>query len=137
MEHIVLDSSILVASFVESDKFHQRSLNFTNGLESGDYIFHLPMLVLVEVIAAINHRLPRNHISIVARAKKSISDWERDGKVFLYALDRNRMDKAVNTAERHRLRGSDAVIAALAEELDIPLKTFDTEVLARFLRASV
>ena len=47
------------------------------------------------------------------------------------------MDIAAGIAERHRLKGSDAVIAALAEELDVSLKTFDTEILARFLKASV
>ncbi len=47
------------------------------------------------------------------------------------------MDNAMYVAERHLLRGADSVIVALAEELDMPLKTFDVEILGRFLGASV
>ena len=137
MEHIVVDSNLLVASFLESEDFHQRAQTYINGLESGDYIFHLPMLIIVEVIAALGRRPQRSRQALLARARKSLGDWERDGKIVLYPLDRDLMDSAANTAEQYRLRGSDAVIAALAEELDMQLKTFDTEVLARFLRASV
>ena len=137
MEHIVVDSNVIVASFLEQEHSHRRGREYINTLESGDYLLHLPMLVVVEVMAAIGRRAQRNRPALLARAWKSINDWERDRKIVLYPLDKDRMDKAVNTAERHRLRGSDAVIAALAEELDAPLKTFDTELLARFLRASV
>ena len=132
-----MDSNIIVASFLESEDFHQRGQEYISGLESGDYLFHLPMLVVVEVTSAISRRAQRNRQALLATWKQNIIDWERDGKIALYELDRGRMDKAVNTAERHRLRGSDSVIAALAEELDMPLKTFDTEVLGRLLRASV
>ncbi|HZA23057.1 MAG TPA: hypothetical protein VFA32_10715 [Dehalococcoidia bacterium] len=47
------------------------------------------------------------------------------------------MENAVTTAEQNRLRGADSVIAALAEELDLPVKTFDKDILARFLKASL
>ena len=137
MEPIVVDSNAFVAYLVESEEFHQRSRIFINGLESGDYEFHLPMLVVVEIAAALNRRLQRNRTAILSGWHKTISNWEKSGKVVLYSLDRGRMDKAVNIARSHRLRGADSVIAALAEELGIPLKTFDTEILARFQQASV
>jgi len=50
----------------------------------------------------------------------------------LYPLNRNRMELASSIAIRFRLRGADSVFAALAEELEIPLKTFDQEILDRF-----
>jgi predicted nucleic acid-binding protein len=137
MEQIVVDSSIIVASFLESEDSHQRGLEYINSLENGDYIFHLPMIVVVEVTAAIRRRALRSWQTFLSVWKQNIMDWERDGKVVLYPLDRDRMDRSVNIAQRHRLRGSDAVIAALAEELDMPLRTFDTEILARFSGASV
>ena len=137
MERIVVDSNIIVASFLEWQDFHQRSREYINALERGDYLFHLPMLVVVEVMSAISRQAQTNRLPLLARARKSLSDWERDGKIILYELDRDRTNNAVNIAEQSRLRGADAVIAALAEELDIPLKTFDAEVLARFLGASV
>ena len=53
-----------------------------------------------------------------------------------YSLHRERMERAGTIAESHRLRGADAVVAALAEELSMTLKTFDREILDRFLLAS-
>ncbi len=137
MESIVVDSNVLVAFLVESEEFHQRSRIIINGLESGDYEFHLPMLVVVEIAAALNRQLQRNRTAILSGWQRTISDWEKSGKVVLYSLDRVRMGKAVNIARSHRLRGADSVIAALAEELGMPLKTFDREILARFKQASV
>ena len=137
MADVVVDSNVLVASFLESDAFHQRSEDYVNALERGDYIFHLPMLVIVEVMSAISRRAQINRQAILARAGKSLRDWERDGKLVLYPLDRVSMDNATNIALRDRLKGPDSVIAALSEELDISLKTFDMEIVNRFQRASV
>jgi len=61
-----------------------------------------------------------------------VADWEQDGTLMLYPLDRNRMDHASDIALRYRLSGLDCVFAALAEELGIPIKTFDQEILDRF-----
>jgi predicted nucleic acid-binding protein len=136
LEHIVVDSNILVAALLEAEVFHSRSLGYINGLESGDYIFHLPMLVGVEVVAAIGRRTQRNRQALLAGWKQNIADWQRDGKISFYPLDRQRMDNATEISELHRLRGSDSVVVALAEELDLPLKTFDIEILARYLKSS-
>jgi predicted nucleic acid-binding protein len=105
MEQLVLDSNILAASFMEWDEFHERSQQYISRLESGNYTFHLPMLVIVEVLATIIRRSPRNRQAFFIRARKSFSDWERDGKIILYLLDRERMENAVAIAEQHRLRG--------------------------------
>lgn len=126
----------MVASFLESDRFHEIGRNYVNLLENGDYLFHLPMLVVVEVISAISRRVTRNRQALLVRAKKSLIDWEGDGKIVLYPLDRDRMNNGVRIALQHRLRGSDSTIAALAEELDLPLRTADGEMLDRLERAS-
>ena len=94
------------------------------------------MLVIVEVMAAISRQVQKYRVPLLSRARKSISDWETEGKIVIYELSIERMDSAVHMAEQNRLRGSDAVIAALAQELDVELKTFDKEVLDRFSRAS-
>jgi predicted nucleic acid-binding protein len=138
MEPIVVDSNVLIASFLEQDRFHQRSQQYIDGLEGGDYTFHLPMLVMVEVIAAIRRQTQGNRRqALLLRAKKSLYDWERDDKIILYTLDRPRMEKSLSVAEQYALEGADSIIAALAEELDLPLKTFDTGIWDRFMRASI
>ena len=132
-----MDSSVIVASFLDSEAGHADAQEYIDGLENGEYTFHLPMLVVVEVASAIGRRVLEHRTALLAVWKRNVVDWERDGKLFLYTLDRERMLRAVASAERHRLRGPDSVVAALAEELDIPLKTFDTQVLDRFPLASL
>ena len=137
MEPIVVDSSVIVASFLEADEFHRQGQEYVEMLAQGDFIFHLPMLVAVEVMSAISRRATKNRLALLARWKQITVDWESSGKIFLYPLDSDRMNRAINIAQSHRLRGADSVIAALAEELGMPLKTFDNEILARFQPASV
>lgn len=45
------------------------------------------------------------------------------------------MEAALRLAEGNALKGADSTIAALAEELGIALKTYDSEILRRFQRA--
>ena len=137
MESLVVDSSIIAASFLESDSFHEIGRNYINLLERGDYIFHLPMLVVVEVVSAISRRVVKNRQALLIRALKSLKDWEDGGKIVLYPLDRDRMYNGVAVALLHRLRGSDALIGSLAAELHLPLRTTDQEMLDRLERASV
>ena len=136
-EHIVVDSSVIVASFLDFQDFHQRGRTYVNQLIDGRCIFHLPMIVVVEVTSAIRRQTQRRWRPLLEIWDENVADWEHDGKLVLYPLDRPRMDNAIEIARRDRLAGADSVIAALAEELNFLLKTFDTRILARFQRASV
>ncbi len=136
MEHLVVDSNILIASFLESDSLHLDSQKYNAGLEDGSYNFHLPMLIIAEIISSMSRRAAANRLALLARTSQSLKQWEQSGKISLYPLDRNRLELSVRIAQRDRLRGADSVIAALAEELEMPLKTFDKEILERFPTAS-
>ena len=105
-------------------------------LERGEYVFHLPMLVVVEVSAAIRRRIPRWEATF-NRWQDRLAQWEREGKVILYPMNRERMEQSVNVARGHQLRGADSIVAALAEELNMPLRTFDNNHLERWPGASV
>ena len=96
------------------------------------------MLVPVEVVGAISRKDPLpNRLAILSRWEQTMSNWEQAGQLFLYPLDRSRMNNPNAIAQQNRLRGADSIIAALAQELSLPLKTFDQEILARYLQASV
>ena len=136
MEPIVVDSDVIVASFLESETHHNDARQYVDGLENGDYVFHLPMLVVVEVTSAISRRTRDNRIAFLDIWRRNVVDWELNGKLMLYSLDRNRMHNAGAVAERYGLRGSDSVIAALAEELGFSLRTFDREILEHYQQAS-
>ena len=136
MEELVVDSNIVVASFLEQEEFHQKGRLFIDGLDRGDYVFHLPMLVIVEVAAAISRRVQKNRQALLIAWRQNNAEWERDGALVLYDLSQERMHSSVNVAERLRLTSADAVIASLAEELNLPLRSFDKEVLEKVPRAS-
>ena len=119
-----------------NEEKHQQALAYINGLERGDYTFHLPMLAKIEVTSAIRRRATRNWVVLVSTWKQNVADWERDGSLIMYPLDRDRMEKAVDIASQYRLRGQDCVFAELALALDVPIKTFDKELLDRFPAAS-
>ena len=136
METLVVDSSVIVASYLVDEEKHQQAQEYINGLEWREYVFHLPMLANIEVTSAIQRRTTRNAMALVSTWKRNVADWERDGLLILYPLDRDRMEKASDIALLYRLRGLDSVFAELALELDIPIKTFDKELLERFPTAS-
>ena len=98
-------------------------------------MFHLPMLVVVEVSSAIRRRVRSWRLSY-RRWQNKLAQWEREGRVILYPMDRDRMENSVGTARDRSLSGADSVVAALAEELNMPLQTFDGELLTRGPRAS-
>ena len=136
MADLVADANVLVASFLPADRFHHLGREYVQEIETGDNIFHLPTLVPVEVLAAVWRRSQKQGMALVTRAKKTFDDWEAKGSIVLYPLSRERMTIAMDVAIKHRLSGADSVIAALAEELDLPLHTFDSELIERFSRAT-
>lgn len=129
-ESLVVDSSVIAASFILEDVHHRESREYVEDLERGYYVFHLPTLVVVEVSSAIRRRL-RRWRRPYNRWQTKLAQWERDGKVVLYPLTRERMESAAASAQDRRLSGADSVISALAEELNMPLRTFDRELLER------
>jgi predicted nucleic acid-binding protein len=137
MEQIVVDANVIVSSFLSTEESQRRSQRYIDALEGGDYVFNLPMMVVIETVAAIGRRAQRNRQALLVRAKKSLADWEGSGGVILYPLERQRMDNSIQVAEQYGLSGADSVVVALAEELNEPLITFDREILDRFQRASL
>ena len=135
-EPLVVDSSVIAASYIPDDEHHTQGREIVGGLDRGDYVFHLPMLVVVEVSAAIRRRMRRWRPTF-NRWQQNLARWEYDGKVVLYPMNRERMENAVITARERQLRGADSVVAALAEELNMPLRAFDNELLRRVPGASL
>ena len=132
----MIDSNIFVASFLVNEEKHHQALEYINGFERGDYTFHLPMLAFIEVTSAIRRRATQSSVALISTWRQNVADWERDGSLIMYPLDRDRMDKAAVIALQYGFKGGDCVFAELALELDVPIKTFDEELLDRFPTAS-
>ena len=136
MDEVVVDSNLIVASFLSKDQFHQEGKAYTEALQRGDYRFHLSTLVIVEVVSGVSRQVRRYKPAFVERVRRSIDVWERSGGIILYELNRDRIQFAASAAERYGLRSLDAIHAALADELALPLKTCDQDVLTRYPGAS-
>ena len=136
MEALVLDSNVFVASFLEFEDRHHDARRYISALENGDYVFHLPTLVPVEVISVIWRRTQQHGLALLIRARRRLRDWESTGRLVLYPLDNERMEAAIDATIRYRLSGSDSIIASLADELDIALATFDSTFESRVPRAT-
>ena len=132
VEEFVVDASVLVASFLENEDNHSKALAYIEGLSSGEYIFHLPRLASIETLAAIN-RQTRNHSqAFTMRAHGNFERWQAEKKNVVYDLEEQRTTDSIAVALRDNLKGSDAIYAASAEELNLELKSFDKELLQRF-----
>ena len=130
MKEIAVDSNVFVSALLKGEEHYDKAVNFVEGLRLGEYLFHISMLVPVEVCGVILRRtgsLAKAHL-----AKREMEGLTEQGYVKLYPLDKERMIKAEEIALRDRLKGHDAVIAEVAEELKLVILTFDKEILKRF-----
>ena len=140
MVDMVVDSNVWVAAFVQSDSHYQSASQFVEELRQGQHHCHVPYLVLAEICAAILRRVlqPRLAMGLVVQVRKRFRQWESTGIITWYELTWPRTVGAItlNLALSPHLRGADSIIAGLAEELGIPVKTYDEEMLQRYTKAS-
>jgi predicted nucleic acid-binding protein len=118
----VIDASVWVAFFLESDTFHARARKLIHSFarDQGETI-RIPTLALVEVAGTLS-RVTRSSIL----ANKSIHVIEALG-VEVYDLDEPLTKLATELASQLAIKGADAVYVALARDLADSLVTFDKQ----------
>ena len=123
MKDEIVDASLFVTSLVKGEEFHSEAIRHIEDMIAGERLLHTSTLVPVEVCEAIF----RSTGSAVRAymAERTLDDWIREGKIKLYNLDKQRMDAASEIVVRRKLKGSNAIVSQLSEELNIPLITFD------------
>jgi predicted nucleic acid-binding protein len=127
---IAVDSNVFVSALLKGEEHYDKAVKFVEGLRLGEYLFHISMLVPVEVCGVILRRT--GSLGRAYLARREMEGLTKQGYVKLYPLDDERMTKAEGIALRDRLKGHDAVIAEVAEELELAILTFDKEVSKRF-----
>ena len=126
MADAVIDASVWVSRFVTHDPNHAASARWLATTTASEGLLAAPTLVLPEVAG------PIARITGSARlAQRVVARMLRIGGVRLVAVDRQLADGAARLAARLSLRGADAVYVALAERLDLPLVTLDSQQLER------
>lgn len=126
MSAAVVDASVWVSRLVASDVNHEMSRQWLQARAASGDQFVCPTLLLAEIAGAVSRR-SRDADS----ANEAVKAVTRIPTLRLVPLDRRLAQLAARLAADHALRGADAVYAALATELGLPLITLDDEQLKR------
>jgi len=117
-----VDASVFLNAFNPGEVGHADSNQFLNLLQTRAIPTIAPVLLLPEVAAAISRG--RQDANLAQSFANTLS---RLPHLILVPLDLALAQQAVEVAARHRLRGSDAVYAAVALRFGSPLVTLDRE----------
>jgi len=119
---VTIDASVFVSGFSPAESAHGKSKAFMMKIRDVSAPVIVPTLVLPEIAAAISRGQGRPDLGI-AFALELVNF----PNLILVDLDEGIAKLAVETAARHRLRGSDAVYAAVALRFGSLLVTLDHE----------
>ena len=121
-----VDASVFVSAAREAEENHQASLRFLRMLEARGVTVVCPTLVLPECAAAIAR--PTGSAALATELVKLVVSFPG---MDLVPLSAGLSTAAARVASLYRLRGADAVYAAVAVELGAVLVTWDREMLER------
>ena len=117
-----VDASVFLSAFNPAEAGHAESNRLLTLLQAQGVPLIVPTLALPEVAATISR--VRNDASL---ARSFADQLERLPNLMLIALDAALAQQAAEAAAQHRLRGSDAVYAAVALRFGSVLVTLDRE----------
>ncbi len=117
-----IDASVFLSAFNSAEAGHVDSNQLLNLLQNQAIPMIVPTLVLPEVAATISR--VRGDASL---ARAFADQLSRLPNLMLITLDPTLAQQAADTAAQHRLRGSDAVYAAVALRFGTVLVTLDRE----------
>ena len=117
-----VDASVFLNAFNPGEVGHAASNRFLSWLQTQAIPTIAPTLLLPEVSAAI--RRGRQDANLARAFANTLS---RLPHLILVPLDSTLAQQAAEVAAQHRLRGSDAVYAAVALRFGSPLVTLDRE----------
>ena len=123
---VTVDASVFVNAFSPGEEGSDESTEFLAQLRETGVPLIQPTLFFPEVVASIARKQDDTDVALeLAHELKKFS------KLTLIDLDEDLADYASEIAAKHRLRGSDAVYAAVALRFGAELITLDKEQLAR------
>jgi predicted nucleic acid-binding protein len=126
MRAVVVDASVWISSLVSGDVNHGVSRTWRRAWISNGGTFALPSLILAEVAGAIARRTGRALLG-----DQAVATILANPAINLVPVDQPFASLAAQHAAALALKGSDAVYTALAEQLGLPLVTWDSEQLTR------
>lgn len=126
----VVDASVVVAVFRADDPGHAASRTWLDRALDRDEPITAPAILLAEVAAALARGLDDDALALHA-----VETLLQGPLVELHPVTAELGRAAAELATTCRLRGCDAVYAALARSLQVPLVTLDRQQLERAIGA--
>ena len=123
---VTIDASVFVSAFTPSEIAHQASKEFMASVRDQSLPIIVPILVLPEISAAFSRGQSNPKLGMAF-----VKELQNFPNTTFINVDKTLANLAVEIAANHRLRGSDAVYAAVALRFGTELITLDKEQLAR------
>jgi predicted nucleic acid-binding protein len=123
---VTIDASVFVSAFTPTETAHQASKAVMLSIRQQAVPIIVPVLVLPEISAALARGQNKPDLG-----KAFVQELKNFPNTTFIDLDSSLADLAVEVAANHRLRGSDAVYAAVALRFGTQLITLDREQLER------
>jgi predicted nucleic acid-binding protein len=123
---VTVDASVFVNAFSPDEEGSEQSLEFLNKLRKSKTPLIQPTLFFPEVVASIARRQDDAQAALMLS-----QELKKFPALTLIDLDESLADFASEVAAKYRLRGSDAVYAAVALRFGTQLISLDKEQLER------
>lgn len=123
---VTIDASVFVSAFTPTEPAHQVSKSFMLHVREQSVPIIVPVLVLPEISAALSRGQGKPELG-----KAFVQELHNFPNTTFIDVDDGIADLAVDVAADHRLRGSDAIYAAVALRFGTELVTLDREQLDR------
>ena len=123
---VTVDASVFVNALSPDEDGSDKSTEFVSRLKQEDVVLIQPTLFITEVVASIARKQDSAEIAL-----EILHDLKKFPKLTLVDLDDDFADFASEVAANNRLRGSDAIYAAVALRFGTELITLDREQLDR------
>ena len=123
---VTVDASVFVNALRPEESGSDESAEFLSQLRRDSVPLIQPTLFIPEVVASIARKQDDADVAL-----ELMRELKKFSKLTLVDLDDDLADYASEIAAKHRLRGSDAVYAAVALRFGAELITLDKEQLAR------
>jgi len=122
----VIDASVYVALISAHEKDHASSWEWFEQAQATHEPMAAPVILLAEVAAALSRGIGDSVL-----AQRVVQQLKRSGVIDLLPLTLALAERAAIIAADHRIRGSEAVYIALADQLSDCLITLDRQQLER------
>ena len=123
---VTIDASVFVSAFTPTEPAHPASKAFMLNLREQSIPIIVPVLVLPEISAALSRGQGKPKLGLAF-----VQELRNFPNTTFINVDESIADLAVDIAANNRLRGSDAVYAAVTLRFGTELITLDREQLDR------